>query len=129
MWNISSTYQGFYSKFQRKISSQNKRKSRIKSKKLPPRRSTLGKISLRYEFIRREKIWRYKKTGLTDMADRGFSYKRKKYIDRLDSGNIWYWTTWMWDFTCPTFWKFEIFGQVGCRTCDTSLYKWLYRRL
>ena len=29
-----------------------KRKSRIKSEKLPPRRSTLGKISLRYEFIR-----------------------------------------------------------------------------
>ena len=21
-------------------------------------------------------------------------------------------------FTCSSFWKFEIFGQVGCRTCD-----------
>ena len=29
-----------------------KKKSRIKSEKWPPRRSTLGKISLRYEFIR-----------------------------------------------------------------------------
>ena len=36
MWNRSSTYQRFYSSFQRKISSQKKRKSRIKSKKLPP---------------------------------------------------------------------------------------------
>ena len=26
----------------------------------------------------------------------------------------------MLDFTCPTFRKFEIFGQVGCRTCDTA---------
>ena len=51
MWNRSSTYQRFYSNFQRKISSWKKGKSRIKSEKLPPRRSTLGKISLRYEFM------------------------------------------------------------------------------
>ena len=49
MWNRSSTYQRLYSYFQRKISLE--RKSRIKSEKLPPRRSTLWKISLRYEFI------------------------------------------------------------------------------
>ena len=36
MWNRSSTYQRFYSNFQRKISSQKKGKSRIKSEKLPP---------------------------------------------------------------------------------------------
>ena len=46
MWNRSSTYQTCYSKFRRK-----KRKSRIKSKKLPTGRSTLVKISLRFEFI------------------------------------------------------------------------------
>ena len=47
----------------------------------------------------------------------GFSYKWKKYIDRLDNGKIWYRKPWMLDFTCP---KFEIFGQVGCRTCDMA---------
>ena len=36
MWNRSSTYQRFYSNFQRKISLQKKGKSRIKSEKLPP---------------------------------------------------------------------------------------------
>ena len=36
MWNRSSTYQRFYSNFQRKISSQKKGKSRIKSEKLLP---------------------------------------------------------------------------------------------
>ena len=36
MWNRSSTNQRFYSNFQRKISSQKKGKSRIKSEKLPP---------------------------------------------------------------------------------------------
>ena len=35
----------------------------------------------------------------------------------------------MWDFTCPTFQKFEIFGQVECRTCDNDPCKWLYRHL
>ena len=36
---------------------------------------------------------------------------------------------WMWDLTCLTFRKFEIFGQVGCRICDMGPYKWLYKRL
>ena len=52
MWNRSSTYERFYSNFQKKTSSLKKGKSRVKSEKLPLRRRTLGKISPRYEFIR-----------------------------------------------------------------------------
>ena len=40
----------------------------------------------------------------------------KKYIDRLDGGKIWYRTSWMLDFTCPTFRKVDTFGQVGLGT-------------
>ena len=50
----------------------------------------------------------------------GSRTNEKKCIGNLDSETIRYRTPWMWDFTCPTFWKFEIFGQVGCRTCDTA---------
>ena len=77
----------------------------------------------------REKIWKYQKTGLIGMVDRWVLVQVKKYIDRLESGTIWYQTVCMWDFTCPTFRKFEIFGQVGCMTCDMDSYKWLYKRL
>ena len=52
LWSKSCTYQRFYSKFQKKISSLKKRKSRIKSKKLSLRWSALGKIFLRCEFMR-----------------------------------------------------------------------------
>ena len=51
------------------------------------------------------------------------------YIDHLDNEKIWYRTAWMLDFTYSTFRKLEIFWQVGCRTCDTGSYKWLFRRL
>ena len=30
---------------------------------------------------------------------------------------------------CLTFWKYEIFWQEGCKTCNMDPYKWLYRRL
>ena len=70
-----------------------------------------------------------KKKCLTGMADRRVLVQMKKiylppgYRENLVRG------AWMSDFTCPTFRKFETFGQVGCRTCNTDPYKWLYRRL
>ena len=39
----------------------------------------------------------------------------------MDSGTIRYWTAWMWDFTSPTFRKFEIFDMGPCKS--------VYRRL
>ena len=63
------------------------------------------------------------------MAERRILVQVKKNINRVDSGKIWYRTSWTWDFTCPTLWKFKTLGQVGCGTCDKGPYKWLYRRL
>ena len=52
MWNRSSTYQRFYSNFKERHHHKRKLSQGVKSEKFPPRRSTLGKISVRYEFIR-----------------------------------------------------------------------------
>ena len=70
MWNRSSTYQRFYSNFQRKISSQKKGKSRIKSEKLPP--------SL-------PRIWVYTKhvISLKELSRlQSFHFPLKEYMDR-----------------------------------------------
>ena len=70
MWNRSSTYQRFYSNFQRKISSQKKGKSRIKSEKLPP--------SL-------PRIWVYTKhvISLKELSRlQSLHFPLKEYIDR-----------------------------------------------
>ena len=45
------------------------------------------------------------------MADRPVLVQVKKYIDNLDSGIISYRKAWMWDFTCPTFWKLSKFSD------------------
>ena len=71
-----------------------------------------------------EKIWRYQKQVWRTV---GFSYKEQKYIsnvwnvEQFDIGQL--------GCEASLVLKFEIFGQVRCRTCNMGPYKWLYRHL
>ena len=65
----------------------------------------------------------------TGMADRWALVQAKKIYQPSGMWDKLSRTAWLRDFICPIFWKFEIFGQVGCRTCDMGPYKWLYRHL